>query len=96
MSGFQAVLSHAFLNALGWALFHFIWQGAAVAIVLAGLLFVLKWLRRSHSLRACVKRDVIDAYLVCRHHVEDLVVITERLRSIRNPFHRRCCPHRLW
>jgi len=41
MSGFQAVLSHPFLNALGWALFHFIWQGAAVAIVLAGLLFVL-------------------------------------------------------
>ena len=29
MSGFQAVLSHPFLNALGWALFHFIWQGAA-------------------------------------------------------------------
>ena len=41
MSGFQDVFSHPFLNALGWALFHFIWQGAAVAIVLAGLLFVL-------------------------------------------------------
>ena len=34
-----------------------------------------KWLRRSYSLRACVKRDVIHAHLVCRHHVEDLVVI---------------------
>ena len=41
MSGFQDVLSHPFLNALGWALLHFIWQGAVVAIVLAGLLFVL-------------------------------------------------------
>ena len=34
-----------------------------------------KWLHRSHSLRTCVKCDVIDAYLVCQHHVEDLVVI---------------------
>ena len=41
MSGFQAVLSHPFLNALGWALLHFIWQGAVVTIILAGLLFVL-------------------------------------------------------
>ena len=41
MSGFQDVLSHPFLNALGWALLHFIWQGAAVTIVLAGLLFLL-------------------------------------------------------
>ena len=42
MSGFQGVFSHPFLNALGWALLHFIWQGAVVALVLAGLLFVLK------------------------------------------------------
>ena len=42
MSGFQVVFSHPFLNALGWALLHFIWQGAVVALVLAGLLFVLK------------------------------------------------------
>ena len=41
MSGFQDVFSDPFLNALGWALLHFIWQGAVVAIVLAGLLFVL-------------------------------------------------------
>ena len=42
MSGFQDVFSHPFLNALGWALLHFLWQGAVVALVLAGLLFVLK------------------------------------------------------
>ena len=42
MSGFQDVFSHPFLNALGWALLHFLWQGAVVTIILAGLLFVLK------------------------------------------------------
>ena len=41
MSGFQDVFSHPFLNALGWALLHFIWQGAVVTIILAGILFIL-------------------------------------------------------
>ena len=41
MSGFQDIFSHPFLNALGWALLHFIWQGAVVTLVLASLLFVL-------------------------------------------------------
>ncbi|MCH8295548.1 HEAT repeat domain-containing protein, partial [Candidatus Poribacteria bacterium] len=42
MSGFEGVFSHPFIHALGWALLHFIWQGAAVTILLAGGLFLLR------------------------------------------------------
>ena len=31
MSGLQSLLSHPAVMRLGWALIHFLWQGAAVA-----------------------------------------------------------------
>ena len=37
----EMTLAHL-VHAFGWALIHFIWQGAVVALVLAGVLFVLE------------------------------------------------------
>jgi len=44
----ETILSPTLLDALGWALIHFLWQGAGVAVLLAGTLVLL----RGHSPRA--------------------------------------------
>src|SRR5262245_22229520 len=36
------LLEQSLIEALGWALIHFIWQGALVALLLAGLLWMLR------------------------------------------------------
>ena len=41
MTLFEAILMSPLLHALGWALLHFIWQGALVALLLAGILTLL-------------------------------------------------------
>lgn len=38
----EATLTHPLLQALGWALLHFVWQGALVALLLAGVLRLLQ------------------------------------------------------
>jgi HEAT repeat protein/beta-lactamase regulating signal transducer with metallopeptidase domain len=42
MIGLDSMLLQSLTHALGWALLHFIWQGTAIAVVLAGVLFVLQ------------------------------------------------------
>jgi HEAT repeat protein/beta-lactamase regulating signal transducer with metallopeptidase domain len=49
MNMFEALLAHPLLTALGLALVHFIWQGAVAALLLAGLLKILR--RRSSDAR---------------------------------------------
>jgi HEAT repeat protein/beta-lactamase regulating signal transducer with metallopeptidase domain len=49
MNIFEALLAHPLLTALGWALVHFIWQGAVAALLLAGLLKILR--RQSSDVR---------------------------------------------
>jgi len=39
-------------QALGWTLFHFLWEGAAIAAVLAAALLVLKSSRARYTGRA--------------------------------------------
>jgi beta-lactamase regulating signal transducer with metallopeptidase domain len=55
VNGIDALLDHPAVRALGWALVHFVWQGAIVAALLAGLLAALR--KRSAEIRyaaACV------------------------------------------
>lgn len=52
MNGLETLLANPFLQALGWALVHFIWQGAAVALLYAGLATLLR--RRAANLRYSV------------------------------------------
>jgi len=49
MNSLEMLLTKPFLQALGWALVHFIWQGALVALLYAGLATLLR--RRAASLR---------------------------------------------
>jgi beta-lactamase regulating signal transducer with metallopeptidase domain len=42
MTRIQSLLSHPFFQTLGWTLLHFIWQGALVAILSAGLNVLLR------------------------------------------------------
>ena len=60
MKSFETILSPTFLDALGWALMHFLWQGTGGAVLLA---ITLKLLRgRSPSIRyaaACAALMVI-------------------------------------
>jgi beta-lactamase regulating signal transducer with metallopeptidase domain len=39
---FEVIFTHPYLHALGWALLHFLWQGALLALLLAGLLRLLR------------------------------------------------------
>jgi beta-lactamase regulating signal transducer with metallopeptidase domain len=48
----EALLSQPLVTALGWALIHFVWQGALVALLLAGVLAVMQ--RRSANARYAV------------------------------------------
>jgi bla regulator protein BlaR1 len=41
VTSLEAVFTHPLLYALGWALLHFLWQGALVALLLAGVLTLL-------------------------------------------------------
>ena len=63
--GFEGVLSHPLMYALGWALFHFIWQGAIVASLVTIALFALKShtanLRYSIALGAMLLMPVLMA-----------------------------------
>lgn len=55
MSSLESLLAQPLVNAVGWALVHFVWHGAAVAAVVAVLLAVLR--RASANVRylvACV------------------------------------------
>jgi beta-lactamase regulating signal transducer with metallopeptidase domain len=49
MTALQDLLGQPLVHRLGWTLLHFLWQGAAVALLLAGVLFLLR--RRSASAR---------------------------------------------
>ena len=42
MSVLEAILAHPAVQALGWSLIHFVWQGAAVALLLAGANLLLR------------------------------------------------------
>ena len=42
MKLFEVIFTHPYLHALGWALLHFLWQGALLALLLAGLLRLLR------------------------------------------------------
>jgi len=42
MSTLEALLAHPAVQALGWSLIHFVWQGAAVAVLLAGANLLLR------------------------------------------------------
>src|SRR5687768_16585949 len=42
MSMLEAILAHPAVQALGWSLIHFVWQGAAVAVSLAGANLLLR------------------------------------------------------
>ena len=44
----EAIFTHPLLHALGWILLHFLWQGALVALLLAGVLTLLRE-RLSHA-----------------------------------------------
>ncbi|MDQ3253543.1 MAG: hypothetical protein M3R15_06505, partial [Acidobacteriota bacterium] len=48
MRSLETILSPTLLDALGWALIHFLWQGTGIAVLLAGTLALL----RGHSPRA--------------------------------------------
>ncbi len=52
MTGLQSILTNPFVQRVGWALLHFLWQGAAVAALLAGAMLLLR--RRSPNLRYVV------------------------------------------
>ena len=47
MNSFEVLLTKPLLQALGWALVHFIWQGALVALLYAGVVTLLR--RRAAS-----------------------------------------------
>src|ERR1043165_858955 len=49
MNSLEVLLTKPLFQALGWALVHFIWQGALVALLYAGLATLLR--RRAASLR---------------------------------------------
>ena len=53
MNAFLGLLEQPLVEALGWSLLHFLWQGAAVAIVLAVLLAVMR------------RRSSLARYVVC-------------------------------
>ncbi len=62
MTGLSAFLSQPIVERIGWALMHFVWQGAAVALLLAVALRVLR--RRSPNVRyvaACLALVVMVA-----------------------------------
>ncbi|MFH1604890.1 MAG: hypothetical protein ABIH03_13385, partial [Pseudomonadota bacterium] len=62
MNGLQSLLSHPAVMRLGWALVHFLWQGTAVATLLAPALLLLR--RASANARylaACVALLLITA-----------------------------------
>src|SRR5579862_8255259 len=42
MTALQFVLQHPLLKPLGWTLVHFLWQGAAAAVLLAGLFLLMR------------------------------------------------------
>ena len=55
MNGLQSLLSHPAVMRLGWALLHFLWQGAAVAALLAlALLLLRRASANARYLAACV------------------------------------------
>src|SRR5690242_11057621 len=51
MNAFEMLLAKPVIQALGWALVHFIWQGATIALLYAGLAACL---RRSANVRYSV------------------------------------------
>ena len=42
MSVLETILAHPAVQVLGWSLIHFVWQGAAVAVLLAGANILLR------------------------------------------------------
>src|SRR5581483_2958562 len=52
MNSLEVLLTKPLFQALGWALVHFIWQGALVALLYAGLAALLR--RRAANLRYSV------------------------------------------
>ncbi|MDY7010542.1 MAG: M56 family metallopeptidase, partial [Planctomycetota bacterium] len=49
MTGLENLLTNPFIQRVGWALLHFLWQGAAVAVILAGAMLLLR--HKSSNLR---------------------------------------------
>lgn len=52
MTGWDNMLTSATMHRVGWALMHFLWQGAAAAVLVAAAMWVLR--RRSPNLRYVV------------------------------------------
>ncbi len=42
MTALESILSHEIIQRLGWTLLHFVWQAAAMALLLAILLAALR------------------------------------------------------
>ena len=52
MNGLETLLANATLQRVGWALLHFLWQGAGAAVLLAGAMWFLR--RRSANVKYAV------------------------------------------
>ncbi|HEX6903803.1 MAG TPA: M56 family metallopeptidase [Thermoanaerobaculia bacterium] len=63
MSGIESLWAHPAVQAIAWALVHFLWQGALVGLAAAGILALLK--NGSASLRYSVALGVLLVLLLC-------------------------------
>src|SRR5690349_7297962 len=73
MTPFALRLAHPAIRPLGWTLIHFLWEGAAVAILLAGALWLLRdRTANARYLAACVALLAMAAApgltLLAMHH----------------------------
>ena len=62
MNPIESLFSESFGHALGWTLLHFVWQGALVALLLAGVLYLLR--RRTAQVRYAVSCGALVLLLV--------------------------------
>ena len=63
MSNLMRTLEMPAIGALGWALLHFLWQGAAIAALAAGLLFAMR--RASAASRYLVLTSMLGLMVAC-------------------------------
>jgi beta-lactamase regulating signal transducer with metallopeptidase domain len=59
---FEGMFTYPLLRALGWALLHFLWQGALVALLLAGVLSLLE--KRAANIRYAVACGALGLMLI--------------------------------
>ena len=76
MATLESILSQAIVQRIGWTLVHFLWQGAAVAVVLAVVLRILR--NSSANLRYVISCTALLLMVV-------LPVITFQLGKITAP-----------